>query len=84
MPLRLAWSRPADAACSRGICWYCARLAIRDVIVARQLDVLYTCGLCVTAPKIVRCAYFLREPGSDDEVLAARRIGRLQIIGVVT
>jgi len=84
MPLRLAWSRPADAARSRGICWLCARLAIRDVIVARRRVVTYTCGLSVYAPELERCAYFLREPGSDDDVPRNSRAGRWRIVGVAT
>ena len=84
MPPRLAWSRP-DIAAPRGLCWHCARLSIRDVRVAMAHQVSYTCGLNIRAPEVVHCAWFLREPGANDDAppaMLARRL-RWPLVGTV-
>lgn len=81
---RPAWSRP-DIAAPRGLCWHCARLSIRDVLVAGVRRVTYTCGLNIRAPEVARCAWFLREPGADDHAppaMLARRL-RWPLVGTV-
>ncbi len=84
MPPRLAWSRP-DLTAHRGLCWRCARLSIRDVLVAGARRVTYTCGLNIRAPEVARCAWFLREPGVDDDTpptMLPRRL-RWPLVGTV-
>lgn len=84
MPPRLAWSRP-DLTAYRGLCWRCARLSIRDVLVAGVRRVTYTCGLNIRAPEVARCAWFLREPGVDDDAPPSMRPRRLRwpLVGTV-
>jgi hypothetical protein len=65
----------------RPLCWYCSRLDIRDIRVAKRPQVSYTCGWNpVRAPRVDRCQFFLREPvlttessGPADGVLRARQ-----------
>jgi hypothetical protein len=62
----------------RPLCPYCARLDIRDIRVAGRPQVSYTCGLHVRAPRVDRCAFYLREPGADDD---RQRTGRWRVVG---
>jgi hypothetical protein len=58
----------------RPLCWYCSRLDIRDITVAKQPQVSYTCGWNpIRAPNVDRCQFFMREPGADDRAQRRRR-----------
>jgi hypothetical protein len=47
------------------LCWFCSRLDIRDIHVAKRPQVSYTCGWNpIRAPYVDRCAFFMREPGN--------------------
>ena len=66
----------------RPLCWYCARLNIRDIRVAGRPEVAYTCGWNpIRAPYVDRCAFFIREPGADDR---EQRRGRWRVAGVAS
>jgi len=63
----------------RPLCWFCARLDIRDIRVAKVAQVSYTCGWNpVYAPRVDRCGFYLREPGSNDDL---QRRGRWRVVG---
>jgi hypothetical protein len=63
----------------RSLCWYCARLDIRDIFIVKRADVSYTCGWHKRAPRVDRCEFFQREPGADDR---AQRPGRWRVAGI--
>jgi hypothetical protein len=63
----------------RSLCWHCAHLDSRDIRVAKRSQVSYTCGLHRRAPYVDRCAFFMREPGADDD---RQRRGRWRVAGV--
>jgi hypothetical protein len=66
----------------RSLCWWCARLDIRDIRVAKRPQVSYTCGWNpIRALRVDRCEHFRREPGADD---ALQRRGRWRVAGVAT
>ena len=59
----------------RPLCWYCSRLDIRDIRVAKRHEVSYTCGWNpIRAPRVDRCQFFMREPGADDDLRAPSTI----------
>ena len=63
----------------RALCWLCARLDMRDISVAKHPQVAYTCGWNpIRAPYVDRCAFFMREPGTDDD---RQRRGRWRVVG---
>ena len=63
----------------RPLCWLCARLYIRDIRVAKIPQVSYSCGWNpIRAPRVDRCAFFMREIGADDR---AQRRGRWRVVG---
>ena len=58
----------------RPLYWICARLDVRDIRVAKEARVSYTCGWNpIRAPRVNRCEFFRREPGADDDL---KRRGR--------
>jgi hypothetical protein len=57
----------------RPLCPYCSRLDIRDIRVAGRAQVSYTCGLHVRAPRVDRCAFYVRATGADDDRQRPRR-----------
>jgi hypothetical protein len=66
----------------RPLRWLCARLDIRDISVAKRPQVNYTCGWNpIRAPHVDRCAFFIREPGTDDD---RQRPGRWRVAGAAT
>jgi hypothetical protein len=62
----------------RPLCWFCAKLEIRDILVAKRARVSYLCNLHRRSPNVDRCAFYLREPGTDDDL---QRRGRWRVVG---
>jgi hypothetical protein len=63
----------------RPLCWRCAKLDIRPILVANRPEVAYTCNMMLRAPYVDRCQFYVREPGADDDMQPR---GRWRIIGV--
>jgi hypothetical protein len=52
---------------SRGICWHCDKLDMRDIRVAGRPQVSFTCPSHFRVPNVERCPFYVRLVGGDDD-----------------
>ena len=64
----------------RPLCWLCARLDIRDIWVAKQSRVSYTCGWNpIKAPRVDRCSFFMRAIAAENRPQRRRLLIELRL-----